>query len=758
MTIKSPPLQPGLFTPAAEARAEEAGASLEVLPSGVARLTLGAASEKVIVLTTAVMERLDTLLAEVRADGAIKGLIIRSALPDMFIAGADIDEIEAIVDPGEGEGKARRGQQVLQRIADLAIPTAAAIDGPCLGGGCELALACDFRIASDGPKVQIGLPEVRLGIIPGFGGTQRLPALIGTGPALDLILSGRMIDARKARRLGLVDRVVPREQLDAEAERMLAAAFGRVSSVRSPDGHRRDWRRTSGKVPARRRWLRAVVESPPALWIAQRTARRRLAGKVDPEQYPAPYRALDAVIMGRRVGIARGLDFEARCLGDLIVSRTSKSLVFLFRATTAAKSDPGIAGAVPPLRAIAKVGVLGAGQMGAGIAGACAAAGTLVRLRDVSWEALAKGIGTVAGGIARDQKRGKIDAREAARRRGAIAGTTDWSGFRAADLVVEAVIERLDVKRDVFARLEDLCSRDAILASNTSSIPIAEIAAMARRPERFVGLHFFNPVDRMPLVEVIATKATDRAVTASAVAFAKRLGKTPIVVRDAPGFLVNRLLMPYLGEALILFEEGARADVVDAQVREFGMPMGPFELLDTIGLDVAQHVARVLSHAFGDRMPPPTALEAITASGKLGKKGGEGFYLYDAKGAKRGVNREASRIASASKRPRESEIGGRTAGRLTEMQERLILPMVNEAAIVLGEGIVRTPLDVDLGMVMGTGFPPFRGGLLRFADSAGAANLVERLELLAAKHGRRFAPAEYLKDLARAGRGFHPAA
>ena len=621
MSVRETSRQPVLFPPAAAGpRSPAAGIALSVGDDGFGRITFDTPREKVNILSTPTMERLDALLGEVRSNGELRGLVFRSAKPGMFIAGADVDEIEAIHDAAEGEGKARRGQQVFQRIADLAVPTVAAIGGPCLGGGCELALACDFRIASDSPKARIGLPEVRLGILPGFGGTQRLPRLVGLGAALDLILSGKTLDGRRAMRIGLADRVVPAAYLDAQAVRILTEALGRVGSPRRPDGARHDWRRALGLRPRPALLWRLVEASPPGRSLLGALARRRIAGKANPRDYPAPFLALASTVAGRGLGLARGLDNEARLVGELIASPTSKSLIFLFRAETAAKSDPGVSLPVPPVRAIEKAGIIGAGTMGAGIAAACAAAGTLVRLRDVSWEAVGKGIAAASKIVEGQLARRRIDAREAAARRAAISPAVDWTGFRAADLVVEAVVERLDVKREVFSRLEDLVAPEAILASNTSSIPIAEIAQAARRPERFIGMHFFNPVDRMPLVEVITHRRTDKAVTASIVAYAKTLGKTPIVVKDAPGFLVNRVLMPYLGEALLLFEEGAPVQATDAEMRAFGMPMGPFELLDRIGLDVAQHVSCVLLAAFGNRFPAPSALEKLTAEGRTGVK------------------------------------------------------------------------------------------------------------------------------------------
>ena len=758
MTLRHEDRQPGLFpagAAAVSAAGEDAGLSLTVDERGIARITFGAPGAKLNTLTTTAMEALDSLLAEVRAKGEVRALIFRSARPGMFIAGADVAEIEAISDGAEGEGKSRRGQQIFQRIADLAVPTAAVIGGPCLGAGLELALACDFRVVSDSPEVRIGLTEVRLGVLPGFGGTQRLPALVGLAAALDLILSGRTLDGAGARRIGLVDRVVPDAYLEAQAAELLIRVLAAEPDARRPDGGRHDWRAIAEIRTRTSLGGRLAEATPPGRALIATLARRRLAARVNEHNYPAPYFALRSTIEGRSLGLARGLDNEARLAGELAATSTCKNLIFLFRATTAAKSDPGVTGAVPPPRDLRKAGVIGAGRMGAGIAAACAAAGCLVRLRDVSWETVGGGIGAAARIVEAERGRGRIDAREAAARHAAISGTVDWSGFRAADLVLEAAVEKLEVKREVFAKLEDLVGDGAILASNTSAIPIADLAAGARRPERFIGLHFFSPVERMPLVEVIVHRRTDRAVLASAVAWAKKLGKTPIVVKDGPGFLVNRLLMPYLGEALSAFEEGTAVEEADRQIRGFGMPVGPFELLDRIGLDVAGHVAGVLQGAFGERFAAPGVLAKLTETGRTGARGGLGFYRYGKDGKKQGADREARRIAGARRRRAAPEVPGRPAGRLTPIQERLLLPMINEAAAALGEGIVRSPADVDLGTVLGAGFPTFRGGLLRFADTLGAANIVERLEVLAGTFGPRFAPAGHLKDLGRESRGFH---
>ena len=601
------------------------------------------------------------------------------------------------------------------------------MNGACLGGGTELALACSVRVAADSKAVKIGLPETQLGIIPGFGGTQRLPRLVGLVPALDLILSGRTLDAHRAARLGLIDLVVPEAYLERETIKLMLRAAAGLKRHRSLAA-------------------RFVEVTPPLRRFVIGKARKAAEAKASPENYPAPFRALEAIDAAFSMPMPQGLDLEARIVGELVPTRTSKNLMWLFKSQSALKKDAGGIVALP--RKVRRTAVLGAGIMGGGIAQLIADKGIPVRLKDLRGDALLAAL-RQASKIWREQvDRRRLKPREMRQRLGFIAPTLDDTGLSKVDIVIEAVVESLDVKQKVLAAMEERIGVRAVFASNTSTIPISDIAARAVRPERVVGMHFFNPVHRMPLVEVIAGQRSSPEAVSTVHAFALALGKVPVVVRDAPGFLVNRILMLYFNEALRFLAEGVSIEDGDRSMQAFGMPMGPFALMDEIGLDTGQHAAAVLEGAFGKRIGAATPiLQAIVAGGRLGKKNGKGFYLYK-NGRRTRPDAAVPKLAGATvalQLPVET------------LQERMVLAMVNEAAICLEDGVVREPRDVDVAMVYGTGFPPFRGGLLRYADSIGAAVLVDRLSRLADAHGERFRPAGLLRDMVREERRFYPA-
>ena len=706
---------------------DAAGMNHWIDPNGIIHVVFDRRDDKINLLTSDLLSDLGELLESVRGREDVRGLLFKSAKAGNFMAGMDIEVIASFTDAFKAAEGARFGQIVFQKIADLPVPSACAINGACLGGGTELALACTVRVAADSKAVRLGLPETQLGIIPGFGGTQRLPRLVGLVPSLDLILSGRMLDAKRAHRVGLIDLVVPEAYLERETIKlMLRAAAGRKRS--------------------RSLMARLVEITPPLRRFVIGKARKATEAKASPENYPAPFRALEAIDAAFSMPVSQGLDLEARIVGELVPTRTAKNLMWLFKSQSALKKDPGGIVALP--RKVRRAAVLGAGIMGGGIAQLIADKGIPVRLKDLRGDALLAAL-RQASKIWREQvDRKRLSSREMRQRLGFISPTLDETGLSKVDIILEAVVENLDVKQKVLASMEERIGIRTVFASNTSTIPISDIAARAVRPERVVGMHFFNPVHRMPLVEVIAGQRSSPEAVSTVHAFALELGKVPVVVRDSPGFLVNRILMLYFNEALRVLAEGVTIEDADRSMQAFGMPMGPFALMDEIGLDTGQHAAAVLEGAFGKRIGAATPiLQAIVAGGRLGKKSGSGFYHY-----KNG--RKVRPDAAVSK------LAGATAALhlpVETLQERMVLAMVNEAAICLEDGVVREPRDVDVAMVYGTGFPPFRGGLLRYADSIGPAILVDRLSRLADAHGERFRPAGLLRDMVREERRFYSA-
>lgn len=712
---------------------ETTGVTHRIDADGILRVVFDNPALKVNLLDRSILQYLSAVLDEARRRDDIRAVLFQSAKPGVFIAGMDVEQIAAMTDAHEGAEGARYGQGVFQKIAELQEPSACAIGGQCLGGGTEMALACDFRIAADHGKVRIALPEVQLGIIPGFGGTQRLPRLVGLPAALDMILTGRAQDARRARKIGLVDLVVPAAYLEREAVGLLKRAMAEGSDAVIA-GLRR-------KKPLVAR-LAAVV--PPLRSYVLDQAKKKVAQRAAPANYPAPFRALQAVEAAFSGPEAEGFDFEARIEGEMIVTPTSKNLIWLFQNQTAIKSDTGGLRAVP--RRVDRAAVIGAGIMGGGIAQLIADNRIPVRLKDLRYEAILTALRTAHGVWAHKLKRRRITKRELSQKMAFIAPTMDDTGLAHADLVIEAVLENLDVKRTVIAELERRVDERAVIATNTSSLPIAEIASRAMRPERVVGLHFFNPVHRMPLVEVIAGRLSSPEAMVTAHAFATRMGKVPVIVKDGPGFLVNRILTFYLVEGMRLLGEGVSIGAVDRTMVDFGMPMGPLALLDQVGLDTAQHVGQVLQAAFGERIGwEHSPLETMVAAGRLGQKNGRGFYRY--RNGKRTVpDEETYKLLEA---PARRDIPPET------LQERMSLSMINEAVICLEQGVVREPRDVDVAMVMGTGFPPFRGGVLRHADSVGIPIIADRLSRLADAHGPRFRPAQSLQTMVREQRRFY---
>ncbi|HUF68128.1 MAG TPA: 3-hydroxyacyl-CoA dehydrogenase NAD-binding domain-containing protein [Longimicrobiales bacterium] len=707
---------------------DQAALTLETSGDGVAWLLFDRPDSKVNLLTSGVIRRLDEFLASIEEDVAaqrIRGVVVMSGKPGTFIAGADVNEIASIISEQDGYEAAREGQRVLGRIENLAVPTVAAIDGLCLGAGTELALACGRRIASDRDSTRIGLPEVRLGILPGFGGTTRLPRLVGLSAALPIILTGQPVSASKARRIGLVEEVM-HPSLLRERARSIALEGGR------------------GPKRARKLLSRLVDETSPGRALALSRARSGVM-KETRGNYPAPLLAIETIRRSTGVPLDRAFEIEAHALGRLIVSEVSKNLIHVFRLMEGAKKT-GLEGVQP--RPVQRAAVLGAGVMGGGIAQLLAYNDVAVRLKDINRDAITSGLKHARGIFDRAVRKGRMSSRDADRKMDSIAPALDYSGFGNTDLVIEAIVERLDVKKSVLREVESVVGEDTILTSNTSSLSISGMQSALDRPANFCGMHFFNPVHRMPLVEVIRGEATADATIATVHALVRRLGKTPVIMNDGPGFLVNRVLSPYLNEAGYLLEEGASVEAIDNAMLDFGMPMGPLRLLDEVGLDIARHAADVMHEALGKRLRPSSALASLAGADLLGRKGGKGFYVYDDDGD-RGVNPEIyARLAPAVPEER-TEIPDET------IRTRCVMAMVNEAARILEDGIVARPGDIDLAMITGTGFPPFRGGLLRYADSLGLDDIADRLDEMARLVGSRFATAPLIRQYATEGRGFY---
>jgi 3-hydroxyacyl-CoA dehydrogenase/enoyl-CoA hydratase/3-hydroxybutyryl-CoA epimerase/3-hydroxyacyl-CoA dehydrogenase/enoyl-CoA hydratase/3-hydroxybutyryl-CoA epimerase/enoyl-CoA isomerase len=704
---------------------------LDLDADGIARITFDQPGSRANTLHRGVIAELEKLAGQLEARSDLQGVIFASGKPGMFIAGADINELAAVT-PGSAEVRAlmQRGLAVFARLEALPCPTVALIDGSCLGGGTELALAFDYRIAGTNPRTEIGLPEVSLGLIPGWGGTQRLPRLIGPGPAAEMICSGESVKADRARELGIVFDVVPSDRLLDEARRLLA------------------WARESGDwKEARRRKHQPVGLTEEQHSFTFAVIRAQVLAKTK-GQLPAPLAALDAIAAGCNRPLDEGLAVETERFVPLAGSPISRNLIALFFQKNRLQKDPGVADPSVKPREVARAGVVGAGIMGAGITTALLRRGIPTTLVDVAAEPLQKGIAAIAKSFQGRVEIGRMKPEEVV---GALAllNTAEDPRFLAgSDVVIEAVVENEKVKTELFRKLQEIMPAGTILASNTSTISITRMAGAVRSPENFAGMHYFNPVDRMPLVEVIRGEKTSDPTVATLVALAKKVGKTPIVVRDCPGFLVNRILFPYMNEAMVLLEEGADPRAIDKAATDFGMPMGPITLSDVVGLDTMLYAGKVVNQAYADRAKDNRVLPELLKAGRLGQKSGAGFYSY-AKGS-RGVDD-----------PFLAELLGkvRTAKRdvpADEITDRLFLAMLVEASRTLEEGIVRDPGDVDMGLLLGIGFPAFRGGILRWADTVGLDKVLAKLSKYAAL-GKRFEPTESMRRLAAVGKGFFSA-
>lgn len=687
------------------------------------------------VLSEPVMKRFAETIDEARTaarDARVRAVVIRGK-DKSFIAGADIEVIGRVENPDLAEAQIRLGQAIFSNVTALPVPTVAAVHGLCVGGGVEMSLSCDYRVLSDSDRTTMSLPEVQLGILPAWGGTTRLPRLIGLQAALDMLLTGKRVRASKAKRIGLASAVVP-APIFQEAVRDFT--LGLIGEKGAPRTRKRSFVQ------------RALDDTPPGRRVVLHTARKKVLQQTG-GHYPAPLAILDILGQTLSKSVEEGLAAEAREAASLLVGAVCKNLVHVFHMREASRKGTGLpTGSSAEPRSISKVGVLGAGVMGGGIAHLAASRGIESWMKDIEHEAVTGGLQHARGLFDKAVKRRRMNVREATQAMESISGGVEYHGLSGSDVVVEAIVEKMEVKKAVLAELEDHVSADCIIATNTSSLSVEEMASALSRPERFCGMHFFNPVHRMPLVEVIRAPGTSDEAVATIYRLALDLGKVPVVVGDGPGFLVNRILGPYLNEAGFLLSDGASIEMIDRVAKRFGMPMGPLRLVDEVGIDVSSHAGASLHGALGDRLTPAPALLELGRTGRLGKKGGLGFYRYE-DGKDKGIDDSIYAELPSVPTPGASE-AGTIAGADGErvVRRRLVLAMINEAARILGDGIAASAADVDLAMIMGTGFPPFRGGLLRFADTLHPRGLVDRLEQLAEVHGERFTPAPTLVRLA----------
>lgn len=682
--------------------------------------------EKVNTLDESMMAQFEEFLNQLESDESINGAVLISGKENNFIAGADIEMFKTRETAEELEQLSKDGHQILNKIETASKPVVVGIHGSCMGGGLELSLASDYRIATNHSKTVLALPEVKLGVIPGTGGTQRLPRLIGIQKALSYMLTGGNIYARKAKSIGLVDELTHKDALEEAA----------IKAVHKLSGT------NSFKRKDKRSFVEKVLEgNPVGRNIIFSQARKKTLGKTK-GNYPAPLMIIDSVKYGYQKGLKKGLENEARLFGDAGATSESRALVNLFFGMTGAKKNP----LEDKVEKVNTIGVLGAGLMGSGIADVSInKGGYSVLLKDQTLKEAAKGEKVIWDALNQKSKKQIITSFERDQLSSKVTGTDSYDAFGKIDLVIEAVFEDLDLKRKIVSEVEEVTDNHCIFASNTSSLPISEIAKGAKRPENIIGMHYFSPVQKMPLLEIITTPQTADWVTATAYEVGVKQGKTVIVVNDGPGFYTTRILAPYMNEALLLLEEGASIEFLDKIMKQFGYPVGPMALLDEVGIDVGAHVGETMAPVFNARGGKSSAkAQELMDAGYLGRKNKRGMYTYN--GKKKEPNSEIYSFFGGNSR---SNPDTETA------QHRMALMMVNEAAYCLQEDILKSPTDGDLGAILGLGFPPFTGGPFRYIDQVGVQTIVARLNKFNENFGPRFKPAGILVEYAKARKTFH---
>ncbi|MHA2770584.1 MULTISPECIES: fatty acid oxidation complex subunit alpha FadJ [Vibrio] len=701
---------------------EQKAFSLKIDEQNIAWLAIDVPNEKMNTLQAAFADEMKEIFAQLKDTSGVKGMIIHSLKPDNFVAGADVRMLEACTTANEAEALAKQGQELFQQLSDLPYPVVAAIHGPCLGGGLELALACDYRVCTDSDKTRLGLPEVQLGLLPGSGGTQRLPRLIGLLPSLDLILTGKQLRAKKAKKLGVVDACVPETILLDVAKQLIEKGKNKGKKKQS----------TKEKLMSGSGLGRKFVFEQAAKKTNEKTR----------GNYPATVAILEVIQHGLEKGFAQGQELEAKRFGELVMSSESKALRSIFFATTEMKKENG-AEAEPA--AVNRVGVLGGGLMGAGISHVSVAKAKVpVRIKDVSNDGVLNALNYNYKLFEKQRKRRIISKAGLQSKMLQLSGGVDFTSFNHIDVVIEAVFEDLDLKQTMVADIEANAKPETIFATNTSSLPIHKIAEKAERPENIVGLHYFSPVEKMPLVEVIPHETTSEETISTVVALAKKQGKTPIVVKDKAGFYVNRILAPYMNEAAHILLANEPIEQLDGALLDFGFPVGPITLLDEVGVDIGAKIMPILVNELGERFKGPDVFDTLLNDGRKGRKSGKGFYTY--KGKKKEVDKSVYKLLNLTPESKLSD---------NDIALRCVLPMLNEAVRCLDDGIIRSPRDGDIGAIFGIGFPPFLGGPFRYMDQFGLKELVEKMNEFASKYGDRYAPCDGLLTRAGEGRNFY---
>ena len=696
--------------------------SLTRQENGIAHLVMDVAGETMNTLKSEFADEIAAVLAELRDDKELRGVVLYSGKKDSFVAGADINMIGDCQSAEQATAISRQGQMIFDQLENLAIPVVAAVHGACLGGGLELAMACHARVASDSAKTVLGLPEVQLGLLPGSGGTQRLPKLVGIQKALDMMLTGKQLRAKQALKVGLVNVVAPNSVLIEVAEKLILSGKVKGGKIR----YGKVKLNFVGKVLERTTLGRKVLFTQ-----ATKTVLAKTKGN-----YPSPLKIIEAIRIGVEQSPAKGYQLEADNFGKLAMTPVSKELRQIFFATTDMKKEQGIEGVDAAV--VENVAVLGGGLMGGGIAFVTATKAKLpVRIKDISHKGIHHALKYSFDIFNKKVKRRFISKHAMQQQMAMITGTVDYTGFKNTDVVIEAVFEDLTLKQNMVADIESHCKASTIFASNTSSIPIGQIAEKAQRPENVIGLHYFSPVDKMPLAEIIAHDKTSDRTISTTVALAKKQGKTPIVVKDKAGFYVNRILAPFMNEAAILLLAGEPIEKIDKALVKFGFPVGPMQLLDEVGVDIGAKIGPILQAELGERFAPPPAFDKLIADGRLGKKVKKGFYQYNSK--KKTVDEDVYQLLNITKQDNAAS---------EDISLRCVYMMLNEAVRCLDEGIIRNARDGDIGAIFGIGFPPFLGGPFRYIDHIGANNLVAKMNQWQSSCGERFEPCQKLMEMA----------